>query len=130
MLKNCEECNRVFAHPARRLCQDCFEKAQKDFTAVKEYLQKNPGATVAEVARETEVDLELIYDYVRDGRLSVVPSDVRLSCQICGDEVRSGQVCAKCRYELRKQPQKSDEGKSEKESTRTKIHYLDQIKDR
>ena len=42
MLKNCEVCGRVFAHPTRVLCEDCYNEVQAKYRAVKEYLQKNP----------------------------------------------------------------------------------------
>lgn len=131
MLKNCQECNRVFAHPTRRLCEDCYQKEQESFAAVKDYLQEHPGAPVGEVSRETEVDLETIYEFIREGRLDVVPGDVQLRCEICGDQISSGRVCSKCRTEFRKRPHTSPEHDSKPKSTSTKVHYLDQInKDR
>lgn len=131
MLKNCRECNRVFAHPSRDLCEDCYERLQKEFTAVREYLQKNPGASVAEVAKETEVDLDKIYEFIREGRLNVVPHDVQFHCEVCGEIIATGRVCAKCRSEFRKgsyiPPEPKETGNS---SAGTRIHFLDQIKDR
>jgi flagellar operon protein (TIGR03826 family) len=130
MLKNCEECNRVFAHPTRSLCEECYEKARKSFDAVKKYLQENPGATVAQVSKDTEVDLELIYEYIREGRLDVVPRDARLQCTICGTSIAVGRVCQSCRSELRStmtsEPSKSP-GTSKLDS---RIHILDNIKNR
>lgn len=132
MLKNCEACNRVFAHPTRVLCQECHEKAQRAFEVVKDYLQKNPGATVVEVAQATEVDLELIYEYIRQGRLSVVPKDAQLRCAICGNPIDLGKVCRKCREGLKKGSQEELETRpaDKPQSRSTRIHYLDQIRDR
>ena len=128
MLKNCEECNKVFAHPTRRLCQSCYDIAQKSFTAVKEYLLEHPGATVVEVSNETGVDPELIYEYIRDGRLSVVPKDALLLCEICGDPISSGRVCVKCRSSFRKNSYEPPESKDKPKDTKTKVHYLNQVK--
>lgn len=130
MLKNCEGCNRVFAHPARTLCQDCYEKSQKWFTSVKDYLQANQGASVAEVARETEVDIELIYEYIRAGRLNVVPKDARLFCSICGDLINAGRLCAKCRTGLQKSNYEEPKSVEKPQNTGSRVHYLNQIKDR
>ncbi|MCK9526903.1 MAG: MerR family transcriptional regulator [Limnochordia bacterium] len=133
MLKNCEECNRVFSHPTRGLCQECYGKAQESFDTVKRYLQDNPGATVAQVAKDTEVHLDLIYEYIRDGRLDVVPKDARLQCSICGATINVGRVCMKCRADLRstmtteqaKPPKRAGDSRGA-----DRVHTLDHIKDR
>ncbi len=130
VLRNCEECNRVFAHPSRRLCEDCYQKEQEQFTAVKEYLQENPGASVAEVAKATEVDLDTIYEFIREGRLHIIPSDVEFQCEICGDTISTGRVCSKCRAEFRKSSYVAPEPENKSQSRSSRVHYLDQIKDR
>lgn len=132
MLRNCDECNRVFAHPSRRLCEECYQKQQQQFNAVRDYLQENPGASVAEVAKETEVDLDTIYEFIREGRLHIVPHDVEFHCEICGDVISTGRVCAKCRSDFRKSAYTPPEQREERTSgsSSTRVHYLDQIKDR
>lgn len=134
MLKNCDECNRVFAHPTRFLCSDCYEKAQSSFNAVKEYLKENQGASVAEVAQETQVEVEIIYEYIREGRLDIVPSDVKYHCEICKAEISSGRLCSKCSGDLargfRDKPTQIPEPETKPERKSTRVHYLDQIKDR
>lgn len=129
MLRNCDECNKVFAHPTRRLCESCYKEAQKAFVTVKEYIIENPGASVATVAQETEVDVEIIYEYIRQGRLNVIPRDVELHCDICGDRINSGRICVKCRSDFKKKPEEPVLEQEEK-SRSSRVHYLDQIKKR
>ncbi|HHY15927.1 MAG TPA: hypothetical protein GX521_07620 [Firmicutes bacterium] len=124
MLKNCKECNRVFAHPTRQLCEDCYLRAQQAFEAVKKFLEENPRATVAEVAEATEVDVETIYEYIKQGRLSVVPKDAGLNCQICGTQIEKGRVCAKCRSELREDPLAAAASEAEMRTSGSRMHYL------
>ncbi len=131
MLKNCKECNRVFAHPTRQLCEDCYLQAQQAFEAVKDFLESNPGATVAEVAEATKVDVETIYEYIKQGRLSVVPKDAGLTCQICGAQIDKGRVCSKCRAELREDPGAQSESREKERTSGSRMHYLgDEIKRR
>jgi len=130
MLRNCEECNRVFSHPTRRLCVSCFQKRQDTFNKVKEYLQENPSASVAEVSTATEVELETIYEFIREGRLTIIPRDVQLECDICGAPITAGRVCAKCRLDLKGGKEKRVRTEERKESAVSRVHYLDQIKDR
>lgn len=127
MLKNCENCNRVFSHPSRSLCDACYQEAQRAFSAVKVFLQENPGATVAEVAHETEVELETIYEYIRQGRLTVVPKDAELLCEICSTPISVGRVCARCRTSL---VTGKEEPLQRKSGDGSRVHYLDQLKGR
>jgi len=124
LLKNCDVCGKVFAHPARSLCEECYRKAQARFQAVKEYLQKNPGATVAEVSEATETDVDVIYEYIREGRLSVIPRDAALKCEICGAVIQKGRICHKCLGELEEIAHRS------KDDDDSRVRYLDQIKRR
>ncbi len=127
MLRNCEECGVVFSHPTRDLCQKCHEQAQKHFDTVKQFLRENPGATTAQVAQATEVDLDLIYEYIRAGRLDVIPKDASLECTICGRPIAMGKVCSLCRTSL----QKGTTPESSKKSLdSSKMHILEQIRKR
>lgn len=131
MLKNCADCGRIFAHPARNLCDECYKKVQETFHKVKEFLQKNPGATVVEVANATEVDVETIYEFIREGRLKVVPRDVSLSCEVCGDPITTGRFCARCRSSLVKGLQGEELPRpTPKLDTDSRVRYLDQLKQR
>jgi flagellar operon protein (TIGR03826 family) len=130
MLRNCEECNRVFSHPSRGLCPECYEKAQKDFDAVRNYLKENPGATVVEVARETEVDVDLIYEYSQEGRLDVVPRDASLQCTICGASITIGRVCARCRNDLRNTMSQKAQAPKLKSRQDAKVYTIEHLKSR
>lgn len=127
MIKNCEECNRIFAHPSRNLCDECYKEALRAFDAVKKYLQENPGATVAEVAQATETEVDIIYEYIRQGRLTVVPKDAQLHCEICGTSISTGRVCSRCRVSLQTG---KEEPEPRKLNNSSRVHILDQLKDR
>lgn len=129
LLKNCEVCNKVFAHPTRTLCDECYREAQARFQAVKDFLQKNPGASVAEVAEATETEIEVIYEYIREGRLSVIPKDAGLACELCGAPIPMGRVCQRCLGRLEQMTrggEKQEPGGSS--PTDSKVRYLDQIR--
>jgi len=130
LLKNCEECGKVFAHPTRVLCEDCYKKVQASYQAVKEYLQQHPGATVAEVAQATESDVDLVYQFIREGRLSVVPKDAGLTCEICGTPIQVGRICRKCRGELDPSSVRGPQPESRKQPDEARVRYLDQIRRR
>jgi len=130
VLKNCDVCGKVFAHPTRTLCEECYKEAQARFQAVKDYLQRNPGATVAEVAEATETDVDVIYQYIREGRLSIVPRDAGLQCELCGASIQIGRICSRCLGKLEQAAGKGPVQESRKEADDSKVRYLDQIKRR
>ncbi|NLJ80763.1 MAG: hypothetical protein GX335_07050 [Firmicutes bacterium] len=131
MLRNCEKCNRIFAHPTRRLCSDCYQKVQEAFILVKDYLAANPKASVAEVAKATETNVETIYEFIKAGRLNIIPRDVQLTCEICGVSIESGRICPKCRAALKQgQVSQTEKPFSEAKRDKTRIRYLDQIRKR
>ncbi|HOQ72830.1 MAG: hypothetical protein PHG88_08615 [Limnochordia bacterium] len=130
MLKNCELCGKLFAHPARTLCEDCYGKVQESYEAVKEYLQKHPGASVAEVAQATETEVDTIYQFIREGRLSIIPKDVSLTCEICGAPITTGRICRKCRAELAQTAPKETQPGTKRPVDDSRVRYLDQIKRR
>ena len=119
-----------FPIPLNDCCMSCFQKRQDAFNKVKEYLHENPSASVAEVSTATEVDLETIYEFIREGRLAIIPRDIQLECDICGAPITVGRVCAKCRTDLKGGKDRRLKTEEKKERATSRVHYLDQIKDR
>lgn len=129
MLRNCSQCHRVFSHPTQRLCPSCFQAHQKLFESVKEYLRDHPRAKVAEVAEATGATLEQIYEYIRQGRLSVIPVDIELTCEICDSPITQGRICAKCGQDLEDSPHRSKPIPASPTGSRARMHILDKIRE-
>jgi flagellar operon protein (TIGR03826 family) len=102
-LRNCSRCGKIFAYVSKRICPDCLQEIEQDFERIRVYVKANPGATVAEIANELEVDPELIMEFVRQGRSDVVVNGLALQCERCGEDVIMGRYCEKCRQELDKE---------------------------
>lgn len=100
MLRNCIECNRVFSHPTNKLCPECLRLRNQEFEAVREYLREHPNALLIDVVTKTGVRVERIYEFIDEGRLKIVPADVRFRCQVCGAEITSGRICNSCKKQL------------------------------
>lgn len=79
--ENCTECGRVYAFLARGICADCLNARERLFQDVKTWLRRNPTATIETAAEATGVDIELILEWIRDGRIRRTPQagDVRLA---------------------------------------------------
>jgi hypothetical protein len=80
------------------ICQSCKEKTEAKFQEVKEYIRDHAGTTIPEVAEACEVDQNQIRAWLREDRLELTEnSPIRLSCEGCGTQIRSGRFCDKCK---------------------------------
>lgn len=102
-LRNCSRCGKVFMYVSRRICPDCQKEIEQDFERIRVYVKAHPGATVAEIATELDLDPDMIVEFVRQGRSEVVVSGLVLQCERCGEDIVMGKYCDKCRQELDKE---------------------------
>ena len=101
-LKNCKRCKKIFMHAVGpQLCDLCKQKEEEDFEKVRKFLRDYPGATIQEVSKATEVSAQLIYRFLRDGRIEVAAdSPIALLCENCGVRITSGRFCVNCSKKL------------------------------
>ncbi len=129
MLRNCKECGKVFSHPSQTLCAHCSKVRSEEFIKVKDYLQSYPNAPLGEVASATEVSIESIEEFIRQGRLTVIPKGANVTCAVCGKAVPYGRVCAACRGDLKgKEP--IEQVRNDKESAKSRLHTMDTLRRR
>ena len=104
-VRACKYCKRIFNYlSGPPICQSCKEELEKKFAIVKEYLYKNPGASIQTVAEECEVIREQIMRWLREDRLELAEgSSILLECRGCGCSIRGGQFCDKCRTTLKRE---------------------------
>lgn len=94
-LANCKECGKLFFKTSVDICPECQKKEEEDFNRVKDYLKKNPTASIPEIIEATEVSEAKISKFIRAGRLSIKPT-----CESCGKVIDSGRFCPECRVKL------------------------------
>lgn len=101
-LRNCRRCGKMYNYlGGPPICMDCKNADEETFKKVKEYLYKNPGAALSQVATELEVSVEKIKMFLREGRLEITEdSNVILECERCGKAIRTGRYCKECQNEL------------------------------
>lgn len=95
----CAECGgiMVFKGVGEYECEDCGGLAYDDYGTVRNYIEKHPGATSAQVSEATGVTQKSIRDMLKEERLEIAPnSNAFLTCEICGKPIRSGRYCPRC----------------------------------
>ena len=98
-VRNCRKCGRVFNYIiGQTLCLSCRDELENKFKEVKEYVQKNRGCTINDVAEICEVEASQIKQWIREERLEFTEdSMIGLACEICGASIRTGRYCEKCK---------------------------------
>jgi flagellar operon protein (TIGR03826 family) len=102
-LANCQRCDKLFVKGVSSVCQDCRKEEERLFEKVYQFIRKkeNRTATVPEVAAKTDVAEELIYKFVREGRLrpTIFPS-LGYPCEQCATMIQKGKLCNSCQSSL------------------------------
>ena len=101
-IKNCQRCKKIFRYSVGpQLCESCKRLDEEDFEKVRTFVREFPGATIQEVSRETEIATNMIYRYLKEGRLEVSESSpIALQCENCGVRIKSGRFCSSCTNKL------------------------------
>jgi methionyl-tRNA synthetase len=105
---------------------------EKKFQEVKEYVRSNPGVGIPEVSEACDVDPGQIRQWLREDRLELTKdSPIRLQCEGCGSEIRSGRYCDKCKSKtisgmqtLLDADKPKPQPKTKSERDRDKMRYL------
>ena len=98
-VRNFRKCGRVFNYIiGQTLCLSCRDELENKFKEVKEYVQKNRGCGINDVAEACEVESSQIKQWIREERLEFTEdSMIGLACEICGSSIRTGRYCEKCK---------------------------------
>lgn len=98
-VRNCRKCGRVFNYiMGQTMCLACRDALEGKFKEVKEYVQKNRGCGINDVAEACDVDPGQIRQWIREERLEFTEdSMIGLACEICGASIRTGRYCDKCK---------------------------------
>lgn len=99
----CDKCSSTkieYKGVGEYLCSDCGNLMYDEYGKVRNYLEKNPGATQSEVAKATGVAKSKISLMLKDDKIEIsAGSMVFMHCEKCGAEIRSGRLCDRCERE-------------------------------
>jgi flagellar operon protein (TIGR03826 family) len=99
-LMNCPRCSGLFIKTnLRDVCEKCYKEEEQLFDMVYGYLRQknNRTATIDQIVEDTGVSTQLIFKWVRIGRLKRSQfENIGYPCEQCGTIIGSGKLCAKC----------------------------------
>ncbi|GAB6138560.1 hypothetical protein [Halanaerobaculum tunisiense] len=70
-LQKCSQCGQIFTNQInkdKKLCPTCYQQQRDEFRKVRDYLWDNPGVSVVEISRNTDVTEKTIREFIREGR--------------------------------------------------------------
>lgn len=78
-------------------CENCRNIEYDDYGKARNYIEKNPGATSADITLNTGVSQKAIRQMLKESRLEVAQdSKVLMKCEMCGADIRTGSLCTNC----------------------------------
>jgi flagellar operon protein (TIGR03826 family) len=99
-IMNCPRCNTLFMkNKFRDVCDLCFKEDEKMYDTVYQFLKKreNRAATMETVIAHTGVEEELLYKWVKKGRIQTkMFPNLGYPCDKCGKIINSGKLCDGC----------------------------------
>ncbi|QKS72361.1 hypothetical protein FLK61_37675 [Paenalkalicoccus suaedae] len=99
-LMNCPVCDRLFVKAFRSVCDHCHRDVEEKFQRAYAFIRKreNRRATVEEIHHATDVEEDLLYQFVREGRLQTSSfPNLTYPCESCGSGISEGRLCSKCK---------------------------------
>jgi flagellar operon protein (TIGR03826 family) len=126
-IMNCPRCNALFAkNEFRDVCEKCYRDDEKMYDTVYRFLRKreNRAATIETVIEGTGVDEELLYKWVKKGRIQTkLFPNLGYPCDKCGKIINNGKICKECSDELKKDLQQFEANQKFKDSLKTQRTY-------
>lgn len=98
-VRNCMMCGRIFNYVnGQPICAHCKKDLEDKFKDVKQFIRRNPEASIGEVADTCEVEVKQIRQWVREERLTFSKdSAIGIECEKCGKTIRTGRFCDSCK---------------------------------
>lgn len=133
-VRNCRKCGKLFNYAMGPIiCPQCKDSLEEKFQEVKKYVFEHQGCGIAEVSEACDVPTQQIKQWLREERLEFSSdSAVGLNCEICGEIIRCGRFCEKCKTNMthnlksayKKEPAPEPE-KSKDIKDNPRMRYLD-----
>ena len=97
-LASCARCKKMFNKVKEPVCPSCQTDEDADFDKIRQVLEKNENLSVEQVAKEAEVDLEVVQRMVKEGLVAQVNLGESAICGKCGAPAisLSKKLCQAC----------------------------------
>ena len=100
-VRNCKKCGNLFNYDGDSLCQKCAKEMEEKFSEGRDFIYKNPSASMSVVSEEVDVPMQQIKKWVRQERLLFSKdSGISIDCESCGRPILTGRYCKECKGKM------------------------------
>ena len=98
----CKFCNMPFQSLGGKLCNNCLDQIDLDFTVIRDYLYEHPGAVnIDRICEDTGIKKRVILYLIDEKRLTIsTPEGGVFTCNICHKPINEGNMCDDCKNSL------------------------------
>lgn len=125
-IENCSKCGELYLrNPLRDVCERCYKEEEEKFEIAYKFLRqrKNRAATVQMITKSTDIEEELLYKWIRKGRLQKAQfPNIGYPCNECGAPIASGELCEDCIDRLNRELSEHNEREERKQSYESIYH--------
>lgn len=104
-VRDCPSCGELFNYTGiREVCYNCAQREEDMYQIVYRFLRKreNRAATIERIVEATGVSEELLYKWVRKGRIHPATfPNLGYPCDNCGRLTKTGKLCDRCQDDLK-----------------------------
>lgn len=129
-VRNCKKCGNLFNFNGDSLCPKCAKEMEEKFFEVREFIYKNPSASMSVVSEELDVPIQQIKKWVRQERLCFTKdSGISIDCETCGKPILTGRFCKDCKGKMTNSftsvyVEKQQTQQTQKSSSKGKMRFL------
>lgn len=99
--KYCSRCKKVYSGVGgSKLCGNCLRLLDEFMRKIRDYLDEHRGANISELSEGTGIAERDILYLLRNERLELLTNDGSFLCDICGEPIKSGRYCDKCKSNM------------------------------
>lgn len=101
-IAQCKFCNKPFYSIGGKVCPDCLDQIDEDFTTIRDYMYDNPGCfDIDSICKATGVHKKVALHLIEEERLVIAaPDGGPFSCSVCRKPIPSGSICEDCTRSL------------------------------
>ncbi|TBL72989.1 flagellar protein [Paenibacillus thalictri] len=100
---NCPRCGKIYVKNIHGICPHCIKEMELQYEKCLKYLREYRSCTLQELSEATDVPMQIITKFIREGRISIKHNpNMSIACEVCGGPIREGLMCESCRGRLLK----------------------------
>ncbi len=108
-ISKCTICKKEYldtsssVNKSKKVCPICQKSKKESQQKIRNYIKNNPKISIIELTKNLNISEEIVVECLKAGIIETTKkSPTLLSCLKCGEPIRSGEYCEKCKRKGRR----------------------------